>query len=57
MLNFNEIEFQLRWEDGRAWIIDAYHLVEKRDLTAEENQWFEENCADDLAYLAREILL
>ena len=57
MLNFNEIEFQLRWEDGRAWIIDAYHLVEKRDLTAEEIQYFEENCADDLADLAREILL
>ena len=57
MLNFNEIEFQLRWEDGRAWIIDAYHLVEKRDFTAEEIQYFEENCADDLADLAREILL
>lgn len=57
MLNFNEIEFELSWEDGRAWVISAWHLVEKRDLTAEEIQYFEENCADDLAYLAREILV
>ena len=57
MLEFNEIEFELDWADGRAWIISAWHLVEKRDLTAEENRWFEENCADDLAYLAREILV
>lgn len=56
MLDFNEIEFQLRWEDGRAWIISAWHLVEKRDLTETEIIWFEENCADDLGYLAREIL-
>jgi hypothetical protein len=57
MLDFNEIEFELDWEDGRAVIVAAWHLVENRDLTEQECAWFEENFADDLAYLAREILL
>jgi hypothetical protein len=57
MLDFNEIEFELDWEDGRAVIVAAWHLLENRDLTEQECVWFEENFADDLAYLAREILL
>ena len=57
MLNFNEIEFELDWNDGHAVIISAWHLVETRDLTEEECESIEENFSDDLAYLAREILL
>lgn len=56
-MDFNEVEFQLRWDDGRAWIVSAWNIVERRDLTDEEIVWFEENFADDLAYLAHEILL
>ena len=45
MLDFNEIEFELDWEDGRAVILAAWHLVENRDLTTQEIAWFEENFA------------
>ena len=57
MLNFNEIEFELNWEDGIAVILSAWHLVENRDLTEQEIAWFEENEKESLAYLAREQLL
>ena len=57
MLDFNEIEFQFTWEDGRAAIVGAWHLVEQRDLTEQEIVWFEENFSTDIDYAAREQLL
>ncbi len=57
MLNFNDMDFEFEWEDGRGWVVSGWHMKEERDLTQEEIDWFNENEYLDVSASARERLL